>query len=120
MTEKKRINPFYVLLCLCGTAFVVTATAYGVMMLQRLHPQRTGEVSEAGIRMMSLLDRHGMAILIGELAALAAFSALAVIFDEYGSGKGSRTPFAVGDPRAVSSGEPPPRESRLPSPDSPD
>ncbi len=79
--SKEPINPFYVLAGICGVAFTITACAYGMLMLRS---NRAAEFAPAGEHgLMNLLDRHGAAILSGEVALLAIFSIAAIGLDHY-------------------------------------
>jgi hypothetical protein len=66
---RKRANPFYALLIAIGIAFTITATAYFVMAL-RGNKSRTAE-PEKPTGLLVFLDRHGVALMTGELALLA-------------------------------------------------
>ena len=78
MAARKPTNPIYVLALPVGVMFGITACAYLVMMLQGRDPQR-GE-AEGLIR---LLENHGLAILLGELALLAVLTITAIVSDDY-------------------------------------
>lgn len=71
-----RTNPFYVVLGIVGFLFTVTATSYCLSVLRGVRPA-TGAAAHP---LETLMDRHGTALLAGELAvlAIATFGAVAV------------------------------------------
>ena len=75
---RRRRNPFYVLLGLAGLAFTLTATSYCLSVLRGVRPE-TARLARTGL--MSVMDRHGTAILVGELVVLAIATVGAVAFD---------------------------------------
>jgi hypothetical protein len=84
MRTKKPINPFYVLLVIVGTAFVITACAYGVTAMRALRPVRA--VAAAQEKPNSLIDfmsKHGEMLLVGELLVLAVATVGAISTDGY-------------------------------------
>ena len=87
MGRRKPVNPFYVLLVIAGVVFCLTATAYGVMTVQGLHPERAAEQSEGGRHMLVWLDEHGAGLLMGELAVLAVFTFAAIGTDNFWSAR---------------------------------
>lgn len=78
MVQKQPVNPFYVALLPVGVVFVVSACAYGVMMVRDLGPQHDPPTG-----LMGLMDRHGLAILVSELAVLAMLTMLAIGTDDF-------------------------------------
>jgi len=101
MTPKKPINPFYMALLPVGVLFVITACAFGVMMVQDLSPQQGRPVGAS-----RLMADHGLAILAGELALLGVFTFAAIYSDDYwtqrferrhGGDDGGRSNAASGD-----------------------
>lgn len=84
------INPFYPLLVLAGSAFAITALAYGIMALKAMSPAGSG--SEHSL--LVFLDRHGMALMAVELGLLAASSLLAMATDSYWSPRPAAAPEA--------------------------
>jgi hypothetical protein len=78
MPQPKAINPFYTLLVVVGVVFAITACAYGVMTVRGLDPHRVGEGG-----LVSLMDRHGMTIMIVEIALLAVLTVAAIGTDEF-------------------------------------
>jgi hypothetical protein len=78
MTPKKPNNPFYIALLPVGVLFVITACAFGVMMVQDLSPQQG---QRAGTN--RLMADHGLAILAVELLVLGALTFAAIYTDDY-------------------------------------
>ena len=56
--SRKSANPFYALLVLIGLAFVVTATAYGVMAVREARAAVTGKPA-AEHALMHWMHEHG-------------------------------------------------------------
>jgi hypothetical protein len=92
MAAKKPINPFYPLLVVAGTAFCITACAYGLMAMRSLRPHQAGPAAKAGAAqveprgphpLMTFLERHGTSLLLSELGLLAVFSFAAMGTDGY-------------------------------------
>jgi cytochrome b len=75
--SKKSANPFYALLVLAGLAFVVTATAYGVMAVRESRAAVTGKPAAEHV-LMHWMHEHGNTALLSELALLgvATFGAI--------------------------------------------
>lgn len=78
MGKKEATNPFYVALLPVGAVFAMTACAYAVMAVRALDVRR-GESSG----LMTLLQEHGVAILVVELAVLGVLCLAAIASDEY-------------------------------------
>jgi hypothetical protein len=76
--QKKPTNPFYMALLPVGVLFVITACAFGVMMVQDLSPQQ-GQPAGAS----RLMADHGLAILAGELALLGVLTFAAISTDDF-------------------------------------
>ena len=76
MPKRKPKNPFYVLLMIVGTAFALTATAYGVMTvrLQREVAASSGD---------RFFDTYGMWIMGVELTLLTLLTFAAIGTDDY-------------------------------------
>ncbi len=68
-----RANPFYSLVVLCGTAFLVSACGYTVMAFQSVHAaQDYNGVQEAAAHpLMRVFSEHGATLMASELALLA-------------------------------------------------
>ena len=73
-------NPFYVVLVLAGTAFAVTACAYGVMTVRGLRPA-IADAPES--ELMVFLARQGGTLLLAEVGVLALASLLAISTDPF-------------------------------------
>jgi flagellar basal body-associated protein FliL len=94
MRIKKGFNPFYVLLVIVGTAFCLTACAYGLMAMRSLRPERNfATANSAGKppaaapaeshQLMKFMERHGNRLLLIEIGLLAAASFAAMATDGY-------------------------------------
>lgn len=81
--KKNRINPFYVLLVVTGMLFLVTACSYGLMTLRAI---RDVDALAAETGLMPWIDRHGAALMLGEVAAIGTLSVLAMATDKYWDG----------------------------------
>jgi len=75
---KKPTNPFYIAALPAGVLFAITACAFVVMTLKGGDPQ-VGESTG----LMQLLDRHGVLILVIELAVLGVLTAGAIVTDDF-------------------------------------
>jgi hypothetical protein len=82
-TRRKSINPFYLLLMVAGTAFALTACAYGVMSVKMLNPAGVGSESESRQFFVRFMDEHGATIMLAEIAVLAVCTVLAMATDGY-------------------------------------
>jgi hypothetical protein len=81
--SRKFANPFYGLLLVAGIAFLVTATAYGVMAFR---DRGTAEASSAPTDehpLMTWMSQHGDAALLTELGILAVCTFGAIATDDY-------------------------------------
>jgi hypothetical protein len=78
---REPVNPFYVLLVLLGIVFLVTACAYGVMAYRAISPNV--ELQAKPHPLTEFLDEHGVELLGGELALLAAASFAAMGLDRW-------------------------------------
>ena len=65
-------NPFYALLIVAGTLFVVTAFAYGFMAFQSLHASPADIARHQGHPLWSWLQAYGTTAVLTELAVLGA------------------------------------------------
>ena len=74
-------NPFYVLLLLAGTVFLVTALAYGVMTVRLSRPG--GSAGDSNPALMQFMRQRGGTLLLAELAALGALTVAAITTDDY-------------------------------------
>lgn len=87
VSSKKPTNPFYVLLLLAGSAFAITACAYGVMTVRQLSKGRSARwrqpaESTQGQRFDALVDGYGHAALAIELALLGISTFGAIAYDQ--------------------------------------
>ncbi len=80
--RKQGVNPFYVLLVIVSTAFVITAFAYGLMGFNAINPTRA-TVAAADHPLWDLLRQHGSRTLLWELALLALFAVAAIGTDQF-------------------------------------
>lgn len=90
MARKKPINPFYLLLVVVGTAFVITASAYGVMATRALRPPRAvAGVEPPKSPLITFMEQNGEKLLVGELLVLAVCTVAAISTDNYWSKRGA-------------------------------
>lgn len=80
-SKRKSTNPFYVLLVLAGTVFLVTALAYGVMTVRLSRPG--GRSADSNPALMQLMRERGGTILLVELAALGVLTVAAIGTDDF-------------------------------------
>lgn len=75
---RRRTNPFYVVLGIVGFLFTITAMSYCMAVLRGVRPDRAAATRAHPVQ--QLMDRHGTAILLGELVvlAIATFGAVAM------------------------------------------
>jgi formate-dependent nitrite reductase membrane component NrfD len=78
MAARKPTNPFYVASLPIGILFGVTACAYVVMTMRGLDPQRAEETG-----LVRLMERHGIFIMMIELALLAVLTVVAIVSDDF-------------------------------------
>ena len=101
---RQRTNPFYILLVAIGIAFTVTASAYFVMALRGdtsttwqkkstapgSDTTEVGSDKRTGVRtppaLLGFLDRHGVTLLVAELALLQRWPPAAIGTDSWWSG----------------------------------
>jgi hypothetical protein len=88
MPARKLRNPFYLLLMLVGTVFVVTAFAYGLMAFQAVNGSEADVARTAGHPLMMWLRAHGSTALLAELGMLAVLTFAAIGTDSWWSGSG--------------------------------
>ncbi len=107
--HKQGINPFYVLLVIVGTAFVVTAFAYGLMAFNTVHP--TSVPSDSSVipnpnhPLWQMLRRHGNQLLLWEVALLSVFTLAAMVTDTYWSGRPARRTVGSDETKTVDTPE---------------
>lgn len=87
-----RANPWSIPLVLTGLAFTLTATAYAMMAVQQLNASRVPQETNPSPSFIDFLDRHGAALMIVELAALAIVVVAAIVSDRWRSGGGKPQP----------------------------
>jgi hypothetical protein len=79
--RKPRRNPFYLVLGLVGFLFAITACAYCISVLRGVRPETARAAAVHPFE--KLMDRHGTALLAGQLVVLAIATVGAVALDEY-------------------------------------
>ena len=79
-------NPFYALLVVAGTLFVVTLFAYGLMAFQWFHASPADIARHEDHPLWSWLRVHGSAAVLTELTVLAALCFAAMGFCRPGDG----------------------------------
>lgn len=72
-------NPFYVILGIVGVLFTVSASSYCLSVLRGVRPETAAD--HGGHAFERIMDRHGTAILTGELIVLAIATVGAVAVD---------------------------------------
>lgn len=85
MATTKATNPFYVLLMVAGTAFALTACAYGVMAVKMLDPAQVAQEGDSSRFFVETMDRHGLWIMLVELAVIAVCTVAAIASDGFWS-----------------------------------
>jgi hypothetical protein len=80
-------NPFYVILIAAGTAFLLTACAYAVMML---HANRGFPAGGRARQMLAWLNDHGGLVMGAELAVLLAAAVVAAATDAFWTRRAAR------------------------------
>ena len=78
---RRRRNPFYVLLGVVGVAFTLTAVSSCLTVLRGVRPETARAAAAHPVE--KLMDRHGTALLTGQLVVLAIATVGAVALDEY-------------------------------------
>lgn len=81
MPQKKPANPFYVLLVIVGVVFGLTACAYGVMTVKM--STAAGIAENAGSPIVQFLSKHGLTVLMVQIALLALTTFAAMATDSY-------------------------------------
>jgi len=97
--EKKRTNPFYVLLVAAGALFAITACGYGVMALKQMREDpfaaalarpAAGEANPGdavqSASFVDFFDRHGVRLMVGELVVLGIATLAAIGTDRFWTG----------------------------------
>lgn len=78
---RPRRNPFYILLGLVGFLFTITASSYCISVLRGVRPETARAAEPHAFE--QLMDRHGTALLTGQLALLAFATVGAIAVDHY-------------------------------------
>ena len=73
-------NPFYIVLGIVGFLFTITAASSCLTVLRGVRPE-TARAAKTPLE--TLMDRHGTALLAGQLVVLAIATVGAVALDEY-------------------------------------
>lgn len=77
---RPRPNPFYAILGAVGFLFTITASSYCLFVLRGVRPESLSGPPHALERLM---DRHGVALLAGQIAVLAVATVGAVALDHF-------------------------------------
>ncbi len=104
MSPPKAANPFYVLAIVVGVTFAITACAYGVMTVRGLDPHAADEGGLVG-----LMDQHGLAIMLVELAVLGVLTVLAIGTDDFWTRRGDKSTEAQLETAKASESRQPPQ-----------
>jgi len=80
LMARSRPNPFYFVLGLVGFLFTITASSYCLFVLRGVRPALQAEGPHP---LEQLMDRHGTALLAGQLAVLAIATIGAVAVDHF-------------------------------------
>lgn len=91
---RRPFNPFYPLLGIVGFAFTITAASSCVAVLRGVRPE-TARTAQSSLE--RLLDRHGTALMAGELVILAIATVGAVATDHAAGRRAARRPRAGAD-----------------------
>jgi hypothetical protein len=75
------VNPFYVLLIVVGTAFTLTACAYGLMMFKATQPVGRVDLGPPD-GLLGWLHVYGATMLTGELIVLGVATVGAILLDD--------------------------------------
>ena len=78
MPQSKPINPFYVASLPVGIVFAITACAYVVMTVRGADARQTEATG-----LIAIMEQHGLAILIVEIAILGMLTFAAIASDDY-------------------------------------
>ena len=77
---RPRPNPFYAILGVVGFLFTITASSYCLFVLRGVRPE---SLSGPPHLLERLMDRHGVALLAGQIAVLAVATVGAVAMDHF-------------------------------------
>ena len=107
--RKQGINPFYVLLVIVGTAFVVTAFAHGLMAFNLVNPTSapsdSSVIQDPNHPLWQMLRRHGNQLLLWEVALLAVLTVSAMATDTYWRGRPARRTVGSDETKTVDTPE---------------
>ena len=78
--SRPRPNPFYAILGIVGFLFTITASSYCLFVLRGV---RRESLSTAPHALEQLMDRHGITLLVGQIAVLAIATVGAVAIDHF-------------------------------------
>lgn len=81
-------NPFYAVLVIVGTVFVITACAYGMMAFRAVAPQMPGDNPQQH-PLLHFMDVYGSRLLMIEIAVLALATFAAIGTDDYWARRGT-------------------------------
>jgi len=94
------VNPFYVLLLIVGTLFVITCFAYAVMTVHQMDVTRVAASRQSSL--IRVMEQHGLTFIVSELIVLAICTVAAIGTDEFwtkmGEAKASQADANVIDP----------------------
>lgn len=93
--RKASRNPFYIVLGVVGFVFTITAASSCLTVLRGVRRETAG-AAKTGLE--TFMDRHGTALMAGQLAVLALATVGAVALDEYRGRKDPRNPPRDGQP----------------------
>jgi len=77
---RPRPNPFYAILGVAGFLFTITASSYCLFVLRGVRPE---SLSGEPHPLERLMDRHGVALLAGQIAVIAVATVGAVAMDHF-------------------------------------
>jgi hypothetical protein len=81
--NRRRVNPFYVLLVLVGVGFVLTTCAYTVMIVSADQMARSTELAPRKSWLLAFMDVHGGKLILWELLALGVTTVAAISTDRF-------------------------------------
>lgn len=81
--QRKTFNPFYSLLVVLGVGFVITACAFGLVLLRSNRPLDALRAGNAQNPLLLLMQRHGQTILFVELGVLLVATVGCIATDDY-------------------------------------
>lgn len=81
-------NPFYAVLVVVGTVFVITACAYGMMAFRAVAPQLPADNAQQH-PLLHFMDAYGSRLLMIEIGLLAFATFAAIGTDDYWTRRGA-------------------------------